>query len=204
MSDAVIESQSKRINQLDAEAAKYRRRANEYKEKLAEAEKKMEGHAKALDDFAKKIEAADKRAADAAQALADAPNKFKAENEQFKAREVARSRKDALHKVGKDKIRADAMDDALGFLAWEDGDIDEAKLAEAVDGLISQKPYLKASQDAASESGGSGQSVRGGSAQSGATLKPAGPGFGRGPAPTGSRGIDDELALRYPDPSKIA
>jgi hypothetical protein len=201
MSEETIKSQERRIRDLEAENTKFRRQRNEFKAQLETAQKDR-------DDLRKQVE---KLSADAAkhdetvkQLKADldaAPSKHKAENEKLKADILTRDRKEAFRKAAKGKVREDALDDAFDDVEWPDGDIDESKLGEMVDGLIARKAFFKASNGAESDPGGTGKSDPSGSGKSGPPPRTPGPGYGRGAAPVSAI---DELASFTGNPFKIA
>ncbi len=175
---------NKRIQELEGQLADHKNRA---RTRAKDVERLTAENAKLLKDLESAAAASSKHDEVIKQLKAEMdslPNKHKAENEQLRKDILTRDRKDAFKKAADGKIKKDALDDAFNFLPWDEvQDLDEVKLGEMVDGLITQKAYLKASEDADSAAGGTGHPVRGGSASPSFANRAPGPGFGRGSAP---------------------
>ena len=140
------------------------------------------------------------------QATANAePNELQSRIAELQRELLVRDRTQEFNKLAKEKgIKDDHFEDAIKLLGWKpDGDdFDPAKLGESLDGLVGRFPLFKGETVPAAPNG---QQSQGGAQQTQRTApRPPGPGAYRGGIPTPAKGIDAQLAERYPDPSRLA
>lgn len=134
-----------------------------------------------------------------------APDELQSRIAELERELVTRDRTSEFHKLAKEKgIKDEHFEAASKLLGWKPDaeDYDPAKLGESIEGLVGQYGFLKGE---AVQPAQNGQASGGGAAQTPRTApRPPGPGAYRGGIPTPARTADEQLAERYPDPSRLA
>lgn len=131
--------------------------------------------------------------------LTAAPSELQAELDKLRGEITLRDHRSKFESLAKDHIRPEAIEAAWKLADWKaEGDVDEAKMSEAIVSLVGSSPFLKPAPDGAAVSASGTQStVR--------QQRPSGPGLTRGGVSAGGE-TDPQAALakKYPNPGRLA
>lgn len=184
MSDSANDAADRLARRYEAEAAKYRRRANDLKAKLTELEASVQTLTTERDQARNQFADAGKEIDALKAAVQSAPGDAAAEVERLKGELRTRDHRAAFDRLSAGKLRPEALEAAwkLSGYAPDADDVDEAKLTEAIDSVLKANAFL--APDGA-ESGGAATPSQSGRLQNGQSSAPAErpPGTGRGAAP---------------------
>lgn len=106
--------------------------------------------------------------------LTAAPSELQAELDKLRGEITLRDHRSKFESLAKDHIRPEAIEAAWKLADWKaEGDVDEAKMSEAVASLVGANPFLKPAPDGAADGASGTKTIT-------QQPRPAGPGLTRG------------------------
>jgi len=199
MSDTPTSSVSPaEYQRLLSESIRRKERVRELLAKLAAAEETITGLTTERDEYAEALDAIATERDDLQTQLNTQPDELRAKVEELTGQIRGQKHHEKFKALATGKVNPEAIDTAWGLLGWtpDADEVDEPRMTAAIDDLVGRHAVLKIPANPNGEGGN-------GVAKTQQQPRAAGPGTGRGAQPV-ARDPDAELAIRYPNPGRLA